>query len=312
MTNNIHFIKGFYAKIQHIMAMDLYGLLMQKDTINYGKNINITNKNISVLEHSEITCFSKSHSFLISDNNDEIRVINQNNLMDQKILNDNEPFIRAVVKQKTPDLIGQHILGCNNKVLYPIDVKRIGEPEINLSMLSSYSSESPEYFSTLAAQKMRGQIYQQLGSHENAFLKKKLINLENILTKKKKGISTESVFQEEFDYFCIKFFKDIINSNQILYENKCYLPSFIAKTTMPEENPYTNLQKTNPELLALMRKDAEKHFCFSKRYPTAEEYKTFDLYESELEVMTYLKKYNMLDNYYAVRKLLHIKDIIGD
>ena len=308
---HIHGIKGLFPKLQHMAALDTYSLLIPVKDVSYGPNINITTKTITMQTHSELCCLKKTHKFLIMQNRDEILVIDDKNPQHLLLLKTNAHIIENVAKQPVPDFLGNRIIGINQKVVYPIDIKRIGEPEIKLPMLSSYSSESPEYFGVLAANKMHGQLVTQIGKSNNEFLKIQAAFLKDILSANKKGKYSQALFEEEFNKFSIQFFQGGINSGNILFEGKSYLPSIIAATTLPQDNPYTEMQKTNPEMLNIMRKDAEKHFNFTKTYPTMTEYKTLSLYENNLEFMIFLKQYGMLENYYNLRKVFLIEELIN-
>ena len=218
-TLYIHGVKAIFPILQHSSALDTFGLLVPIEGISYGSNINITTKYITLQTHSELSCLKKTHTFLITENRDELLVINTENrdellvintenLAHIKLLKENYDTLMPVVKQPTSDVLVTSVIGCNKKVLYPIDIKQIHEPENKLSMLSSYSSESPKYDSFLTAQKLSGQMKTQLLSLlDNSFFGEHVQALNILLANKKKGLLSDIAFENENYNYTISLFK---------------------------------------------------------------------------------------------------------
>ena len=301
-----------YTNAQHLLAQDTYKISVDTKEIVIPSNMNLSQKTISLTKYNEITLIQKTHKFLFEENRDEILIIDENNIEHHKILYDNIVLIKTIAKQPCPELIG---VGLNKKVIYTIDAKLIGNPEINLPMLSSYSSLNPEYHASDAANKMKGTLQNQLNKTLNKhdlFMEDRNFEfkkLNQLLHEKKFGKISSQLFIEDFNNYCIYSFNKQRTFGTFIYDNMSIAPSIISEGYTPN-NYYIKLQQTNPLFIEIMEKEAIKHFNFEKHFPELKDMKKYDCYSTTLEDMIFLQRYNMLDNFYKVRQILTIDDYV--
>lgn len=301
---------NLYPVMQHLLSLDTYNLNIARQYLDYANNINVSAKYISPQKHIEIKTIQTTHSFLIGD---ELRVINENNKSDILFLNKYEHLMKTIVKQPYPEVVGERqIIGINEKVIYPIDTKLVTAPEKNLDMLSSYSSLSPNKESRLIADKIKGQYSVKslhLTKENKTFLDEKFNELAIIIKKVKLGHITKEEFEKQHEKWTIRLFEAQIKSGKVLYDNMSFLPSIIANTSGPLHNYYITIISENLPLYNIMLDDIKKNLKLHDYFPTMQQYKTFDLYKTNLAIMQILKRYGLIENYYTVRKLLAIKDV---
>lgn len=302
--------KNVFPVFQHELAFDTYGLVVPTKNVEFPSNYNVSMKKITLQNYSEVLCIQHSHDFLI---NDELVFIDLNNPKHLELLNQNNSNFQTIAHQPNIDMIGFHqVLGTNQRVFYPIDAKTIAYPERSLPMLSSCSSRSPNYECLCAAEKLYGEFHvklSKLSKVSKGFFTDDLERLMVLIKARKKNTYTEQEFQKHYKNYVIDLFQKQVKTGQIVHENMSFLPSSIGCTQYPFNNSYQTMQKNNPEKFNIMKTDATGHFNYDENFPKLEDSRKLKLYDRELLFMEYLKKHDMINNYYAVRTLLEINDI---
>jgi|ERR1700729_462256 len=257
----------------------------------------------------------KDHNIVFGDRSDTLF---------KTIIENNRIPIQTIIKQPSPDALfmptnmpSPLIIGQRGACV--LDVKICHPAETVLPMLSSYSSITPQHQVLKNAEKMEGQLLNQAHKITDTTLKTMYLtfyqSLKEITTNFKKVLLKDpnanvSAFKIEFEFWLNSFLSKQLQALDSLATGMCFLPSKIAEIVIPEENTFEKLQKTNPQLLQQMTADIRlsKPLLISL-FPEMKDYPRYDPYKVQYEIMTILQKYQMLENYYTVRKLLLIEDL---
>src|ERR1700753_119445 len=307
-VKHVHGIKSIFPITQHHLAVDFYNVRIPTNKLNYSSKFDLTSStSITLQKELEIHSISKSHDFL----NDQIIIIDINNKGNKIFLEKHRHLLSAISKQVEVDAVGSHtVWGTNEQVYYPIDTKLIKHQEKNLDMLSSYSSMSPNYQALEVANKLSGQLHNLNNKVKDIFLKKQYDQFKDLIDQHKKGKITKEIFELQLKKQTQEFFQSLIKNNKFVYDKYSVAPSIISDAdNLSEQHHYNIIKKSNPQLFKDMTNDMSKNIKFSEHFPTMQDYRKYDVYNTQLPFLILLKKYGLIDNYYAARKLLLIQDV---
>jgi hypothetical protein len=302
--------KGSFAHMQHFLSVDTYNFTLPTKEVHLPSNYNVPKK-ITLQHYLEIDCIKDSHPSLGKEGKYELIFIDKTNPAHQLIVAQNAKLFKTLCQQPIPEAAGfSSAIGIDKKALFAIDVKYIGEPEVNLPMLSSFSSRSPAYEIKAIANKMYGQLDQKIKALQ---IEEDIINvyheeLYRIKTDfKNKKVSLEN-FSQSYEQWQMDFFKQQIYSGNTLTENLSFLPSIIARPkAIDMDNAYHKMKLYDPVRLKYLIAKATK-IELIKFFPEMQDYHKYNHYDIQLLCMIYAQEAELLDNYYRFRKILDLDD----